>query len=317
MGVNDRVYRGGVRLKHLCLVNGIERFQRCRSAQFRDNSTFGDRVSYCLFPAPPAPSTVGNAVRMPESPKNSFSVDTHVFRELGELLVGRDSTALLELIKNCYDADATTVIRDDIANPRPVRTKLNPIYQSAGDLRRQIERQAAYMMEITSTDARRRRSRQPLAERFDAAARLVLPAIERRGIELLNDIPKLLKSPPMFPAEATVVFTNLLTNAVKAAGKDQDGVIWAHGKETADGKTLIVVENTGDKVDLSDAERWFRPFESTTTEVDSSLGRGMGLGLTITRDILEQYGATIQFVAPSKRYATAVEIQFSELKENP
>jgi hypothetical protein len=40
----------------------------------------------------------------------SFSVDTHVFRELGELLVGRDSTALLELIKNCYDADATHVV---------------------------------------------------------------------------------------------------------------------------------------------------------------------------------------------------------------
>ena len=34
----------------------------------------------------------------------------HLFRELGELLVGRDSTALIELIKNSYDADATEVI---------------------------------------------------------------------------------------------------------------------------------------------------------------------------------------------------------------
>ena len=38
-----------------------------------------------------------------------FSVDTHLFRELGALLVGRDSTALVELIKNAYDADATEV----------------------------------------------------------------------------------------------------------------------------------------------------------------------------------------------------------------
>ncbi|MCY4671610.1 MAG: ATP-binding protein, partial [Rhodococcus sp.] len=38
-----------------------------------------------------------------------FTVDTHLFRELGELLVGRDSTALIELIKNAYDADATRV----------------------------------------------------------------------------------------------------------------------------------------------------------------------------------------------------------------
>jgi Histidine kinase-, DNA gyrase B-, and HSP90-like ATPase len=38
-----------------------------------------------------------------------FSVDTKLFRELGELLVGRDSTALIELIKNAYDADSTLV----------------------------------------------------------------------------------------------------------------------------------------------------------------------------------------------------------------
>lgn len=38
-----------------------------------------------------------------------FKVDTHLFRELGELLVGRDSTALVELVKNSYDADATLV----------------------------------------------------------------------------------------------------------------------------------------------------------------------------------------------------------------
>src|ERR1041385_5018912 len=39
-----------------------------------------------------------------------FTVDTHLFRELGALLVGRDSTALIELVKNAYDADATRVI---------------------------------------------------------------------------------------------------------------------------------------------------------------------------------------------------------------
>lgn len=39
----------------------------------------------------------------------TFTVDTHLFRELGELLVGRVSTALVELIKNAYDADATVV----------------------------------------------------------------------------------------------------------------------------------------------------------------------------------------------------------------
>ena len=48
---------------------------------------------------------------MPNAPAEPrFTVDTHLFRELGELLVGRDSTALIELIKNSYDADATEVM---------------------------------------------------------------------------------------------------------------------------------------------------------------------------------------------------------------
>ncbi len=41
--------------------------------------------------------------------QNGFTVDTGLFRELGELLVGRDSTALVELLEDAYDADATTV----------------------------------------------------------------------------------------------------------------------------------------------------------------------------------------------------------------
>src|SRR5271155_4711081 len=52
-----------------------------------------------------------------------FTVDTHLFRELGELLVGRDSTALVELIKNAYDADATevTVYGEGLKSPETGR----------------------------------------------------------------------------------------------------------------------------------------------------------------------------------------------------
>jgi len=52
-----------------------------------------------------------------------FTVDTHLFRELGELLVGRDSTALVELIKNAYDADArlVTVHGERLSDPQHAR----------------------------------------------------------------------------------------------------------------------------------------------------------------------------------------------------
>jgi hypothetical protein len=52
----------------------------------------------------------GRAQRTTISSVTYFTVDTQLFRELGELLVGRDSTALIELIKNAYDADAQQVV---------------------------------------------------------------------------------------------------------------------------------------------------------------------------------------------------------------
>jgi signal transduction histidine kinase len=206
--------------------------------------------------------------------------------------------------------EAIERLRTDRSLPRDVRLRLGEVNHSLGDLRRQIERQAAYLVDLTATDARRRRTRMKLAERFDAAARLASLAADRRGISVRNEVPATLKSPPMFPAELTTVLSNLLSNAVKAGG--EGGTIHATGELRSDGGVTILVENTGVAVDLADAERWFLPFESTTAEMDSSLGYGMGLGLTITRDMLEQYGATVRFVPPGRGFATAVEVRFPE-----
>jgi signal transduction histidine kinase len=204
--------------------------------------------------------------------------------------------------------EAVERLRSDHSLPRTVRSRLSEVHHSLGDLRRQIERQAAYLVDLTATDARRRRTRMKIAERFDAAARLAALAADRRGISVRNEIPMTLKSPPMFPAELTTVLSNLLSNAVKAAG--QGGTIRAIGESKADGGVTILVENTGMAVDMADADRWFLPFESTTADMDSSLGYGMGLGLTITRDMLEQYGATVRFVSPGQGFATAIEVWF-------
>ena len=175
----------------------------------------------------------------------------------------------------------------------------------ATELKRSLERQASYLMDVVTVDARRRRSRQRLCERFDAAVRLVQHQAKRRGIKIDNRIPSELRSPPMFPAEIIAIFANLLTNAVKAAG--EDGHILASASST-DEQVRILIQNTGTAVQLNDAERWFKPFQSTTSEVNPVLGQGMGLGLTITRNLLENYGAIVKFVQPDSQFATAVEI---------
>jgi signal transduction histidine kinase len=201
-----------------------------------------------------------------------------------------------------------TRLREGPALPLPAKHELSRLHGDMGTLRRSLERQASYLLDIVTPDARRRRVRQSLSGRFDTGARLVRHLAERRQIAIINEIPSDLKSPPMFPAELTAVFANLLTNAVKAAGTG--GRIHAMAVRNSDGTITLIIENTGVEVELTLAERWFKPFESTTTEVDPVLGQGMGLGLPITRDLLAEYGADIKFVNPQPGYSTAIQIVF-------
>ena len=210
------------------------------------------------------------------------------------------SLATTQTIESAIDI---TLKNSDLRGDR--RHDLERIRSGIATLRLSLERHASYLLDIVTPDARRRRSRQPLFEGFEAATRLVRQQAERRRVTINNCISRALKSPPLFQAELITVFSNLLTNAVKAAGKGGD----VRASASIDG-SRIRIENTGQAVDIKEAERWFKPFESTTSEVNPVLGQGMGLGLTITRYVLETYGATISFVEPSPSYASALEIVF-------
>jgi signal transduction histidine kinase len=186
--------------------------------------------------------------------------------------------------------------------------RVSKVAGAAADLRRAIERQSAYLIDVVTPDARRRRVRQKVYEALNATWKLVATSAEQRGITFKNDIGDGLRTPPMFRAELMAIFTNLLTNAVKAAGVN--GAIRAGAELTATGELRVRLENTGVSVDPKDGENWFRPFESTTVQLDPVLGQGMGLGLGITRDLLAEMGATIAFVQPYSGAATALEIVF-------
>lgn len=227
--------------------------------------------------------------------------------------VGTQMSAFVHEIRSLLGASqAVEHALDDLASEpdlkRAQRQKLKKILQAIGDLRRGLEREASYLTDIVTPDARRRRSRQKLAERFDIASRLLAHTAERRGIKIESNIPADLKSPPMFPAELTAVFTNLLSNAVKAAGST--GRILTSAWRDDDGGVHVLMQNTGVHVDLARAETWFRPFESTTAEIDPVLGQGMGLGLPITRRMLDDYGAEIAFVSPDSGFASAIKFTF-------
>jgi signal transduction histidine kinase len=198
-----------------------------------------------------------------------------------------------------------------LADRHPERREdLTELRAAVEEVAARIQSQARYLSDATTVASRRRRRRLRVREHFDTAAALVAPVADRLDIELTNMIEEDLRTPPMYPAELTVIFSNLLTNAVKAAG--EGGRIRARGKrsEAAKGGLVVRVENTGAAVVPEGSERWFAPYASTTLQaIDPVLGQGMGLGLPITRSMIEDYRGSIRFVKPAKGFSTALELR--------
>lgn len=184
-----------------------------------------------------------------------------------------------------------------------IKTAIRRARQRALDLAGRISRNATYLVDATSFEGRRRRSRQPLQARLENVLLFFQTRIEQRDIDVEINIDADLRTPPMFPAELSGIFTNLLSNAVKFT--DEGGKIKIEARERGE-FFEVRISNTGTAVDMTTASRLFDAFRSTTERPDAILGQGMGMGLTITRAFIQEYGGEIDFVTPPDGFATAI-----------
>lgn len=252
-------------------------------------------------------ATVAEAISAVEQAADLLIEDTSLLRVLAS--VGAQLSAfsheVAQLVPTAARAEAALApIRGRRWPPEALEAR-----RAVLEIRRALERQASYLVDVASTEGRRRRSRQPLTERVDVALLGFEGTAAARSVELVNQVPLGLRTPPLFRAELQAVLTNLLSNAIKAAGSPGRVEVSA---ADAPGGVRIVVQNTGVAVKPEEAERWFVPYASTTTALDPVLGQGMGLGLPITRDLVSEYGGAVRFIAPSDGFATAVEVLLPE-----
>jgi signal transduction histidine kinase len=261
-----------------------------------------DRASHAA-----AGSPLVAAVGAVEEAADRLVEDTSLLRVLAS--IGAQLTAFTHEVAQLIPA--AVAAEDELAPARGRRQPAEVVHahRTVTDIRRALERQASYLVDVASTEGRRRRVRQRVAERVDVAFLGFQGVAAARGVELVNAVPADVRTPPLFRAELQAVLTNLLSNAIKAAGTP--GRVEVSAEPLADG-TRILVQNTGVAVDPEEAEGWFVPYASTTAEVDPVLGQGMGLGLPITRDLVSEYGGTVRFVAPSGGWATAIEVVIPE-----
>jgi signal transduction histidine kinase len=92
------------------------------------------------------------------------------------------------------------------------------------------------------------------------------------------------------PEELNQVLTNLLQNAIEAA-PDGPGRVHVNGAIHGEMLTLHVKDN-GPGIDPETQARLFTPFFTT-----KGPGRGIGLGLTISRRVVQSLGGTLQVVS--------------------
>jgi signal transduction histidine kinase len=144
--------------------------------------------------------------------------------------------------------------------------------------------------------------------------RIAVPVLSPRRIELATVVERgRLFSTEMHEAEWASVFLNLLSNSIKAIKRTSNrGEI----KVTAarKGRSIVVdFLDNGDGIPISDWERVFEPFYSTTRlpeprTAGSEEVTGMGLGLKIVRDTIGARKGTIKVVEPPEGYSTCFRI---------
>lgn len=88
------------------------------------------------------------------------------------------------------------------------------------------------------------------------------------------------------PEELQQAITNLTQNAVDAVGKN--GHVWVRTRPEAR-SVRIEVTDDGPGIPPDVMSRIFTPFFTT-----KQVGKGMGLGLTITRQVIKQHGGTLE-----------------------
>jgi len=108
---------------------------------------------------------------------------------------------------------------------------------------------------------------------------------DRRAItiysELEADTPNILVN----PVQLQQVFMNLMLNAIEAM-KDTGGDLTIRSGRNSEGRLCVSISDTGIGLPAGSAEKIFDPLHTTKPQ-------GTGMGLTITRSIVESYGGRV------------------------
>lgn len=140
-----------------------------------------------------------------------------------------------------------------------------------------------------------------LAEVIEPIVKGLASTILERGVALTIEVPPELEwtlDPELFRG----VFTNLMNNALKYG--DKSGKIRITAKDLGD-RVRMEVWNSGPGIRKEDQDKLFQKFQRLQASRQSSV-RGTGLGLFITRTVVERHGGKIRVESTEGEWANFI-----------
>ena len=237
--------------------------------------------------------------------------------------IGRLSGALRGMVAALYDRiDANEQFAADVAHE--IKNPLASLRSAVGTLRvarrpdqvdrlldvidhdvRRLDRLVSDISNASRLDSelvKEEESEFNLLEMLTSLAQFLGEDAKRRGIEFIADLPDKPIRVHGLEARLAQVFVNLITNAISFC-EDGDAIrIWARRREN---RVLIVVEDTGPGIPDEALTKIFKRFYSQRPETD--FGNNSGLGLAISKQIVEAHGGVIwaENIRPTEADATS------------
>jgi two-component system, NtrC family, sensor kinase len=142
---------------------------------------------------------------------------------------------------------------------------------------------------------------------IERAVEVCQPDIDARqlhfGVDIGPDAPYLLEADA---ARLQQVFWNLLKNAIKFTPKG--GCVGIRCRRQGEGFVLAEVNDSGEGIDPAALGRIFNAFEQAERSITRQFG-GLGLGLTISKTLVEMHGGCIQAHSQGKGRGATFTVQ--------
>ncbi|WP_292285226.1 sensor histidine kinase [Marivita sp.] len=237
--------------------------------------------------------------------------------------IGRLSGALRGMVAALYDRiDANEQFAADVAHE--IKNPLASLRSAVGTLRvARKQDQVERLLDVIDHDVRRldrlvsdisnasrldselvkeEEAEFNLLEMLNNIGQFLGEDAKRRGVEFISDLPEQQVHVHGLEARLAQVFVNLITNAISFC-EDGDAIrLWARRREN---RVLIVVEDTGPGIPDQALTKIFKRFYSQRPETE--FGNNSGLGLAISKQIVEAHGGVIwaENIRPTEADATS------------